>query len=131
MKVLFPGTFDPVTAGHVALIERAIRIFDHIVIGVAETARKATWLSWETRLQLTTMAFAQMPQVEVCPLVGLSVYFAEQKGATALLRGVRNGTDFDYENTVSAVNRSFVPHIETVFLAASGPHAAVSSTVVR
>ena len=112
MKALFPGTFDPVTEGHVALIARATRIFDHVIVGVAETARKATWLSWEQRVLLTTTACAEMPTVEVCPLVGLSVLFAATIGATVLLRGIRNGTDFDYENTVSAVNRSFSPNIE-------------------
>lgn len=131
MKALFPGTFDPVTEGHVALVSRATCLFEHVIVGVAETARKTTWLSWQTRIALTQQAFAAMPGVEVCPLEGLSVYFALQKGANVLLRGVRNGTDFDYENTVGAVNRTLLPQMETLFLPAVGPYAAVSSTVVR
>lgn len=127
---LFPGTFDPVTLGHVDVVRRGARLFDRVVVAVASTG-KATWFPVEQRVALARAAVADVPGAEVEPFDGLLVGFARRHGAGAILRGVRSYQDWEYELRMLQMNRHLAPELETVFLAPAVEHAFVSSTLVR
>jgi pantetheine-phosphate adenylyltransferase len=129
--VLLPGTFDPPTLGHLDLVERAARLFGRVTLGVAENASKQALFGVEERLALLRDSTAGIDDVAVVRVEGLVVEACRRLGAGAILRGLRSGSDFDYEAQMAGTNRALAPGIDTVFLASSPAVAHVSSTLVR
>jgi pantetheine-phosphate adenylyltransferase len=130
-NAVYPGTFDPFTNGHLALIGRAALLFDHLVVAVAVNSRKHPVYSLEDRLAMVTAALSDYANVSVECCEGLLVDFAEEKGCSSIVRGLRAVSDFDYEFQLAGMNNQLKPAIETVFLPAIGDAAFVSSTMVR
>lgn len=128
---IYPGTFDPITNGHVDMIERALQLFDKIVVAIAPTTRKMPYLSLNERLALITEALARFDNVRVATLEGLLVDFAKQHGAEIILRGLRNALDCDYELQLAHMNQRLMPKIKTVFLPASEKDSYISASIVR
>jgi pantetheine-phosphate adenylyltransferase len=127
---VFPGTFDPVTLGHLDLVRRGARLFDRLVVAVAEEG-KETLFPVEERVALLRSAVADLPSVSVEPFSGLVVELARRRGATVLLRGVRTFQDWEYELRMAHTNRALAPDVETLFLVPSAPHAFLSSSLTR
>lgn len=130
-KAIYPGTFDPVTVGHVDVIRRAAHIFDNLVVAVAKSTRKNTWFSLEERVQLVREASADLKNVEVTTFDGLLVDFVRKSNVGVVVRGLRAFSDFDYEFHMALTNRKLAPDIETVFLMTSEAFSYVSSSSVR
>ena len=133
---VYPGTFDPVTNGHLDIIERAARILDRLVVGVAMNAGKGPLFPLEERVELVraeTVAIAARTgtRVEVVPFEGLLIGFARQVGAGVIIRGLRAVSDFDYEFQMAGMNHRLDPGVETVFLMASETHQFISSRFVK
>ncbi len=128
---LFPGTFDPVTLGHVDLIQRAARIFDRLTVVVAAHHDKRHVLSVDERVALLRAATEGLAHVEVTAFDGLLVDGAARLGATAIVRGIRSAADLEYERQLALTNRAMARDLETVLLLSSQEHAHVSSTLVR
>jgi len=128
---IFPGSFDPFTRGHAALVEDALKLFDRIVIGVGNNPSKQGLLSVENRKRLIDDLYADDPRVEARIYAGLTGQFAEETGACAIIRGVRNTTDFEYERTMEATNHRIYPALTTVMLFTPAAVADISSSTVR
>lgn len=128
---IYPGTFDPFTLGHLDIAERALRLFDRLVITVAVHAEKSTLLSAEERLDLIQQSTAHLEGIQVVSFDGLIAEHARELGACALVRGLRTSRDFDYESQMAHTNRRMVPEIDTIFLHTSADHALTSSSLVR
>ena len=128
--VLYPGTFNPIHNGHADLVERAGSLFDHVVLGIATSPQKSP-SELTIRVELAEQALSHIPNVEVKGFNTLTVDFAEEIGATVILKGIRTVTDFDYEFQMLNMNRALTPNIETVFLAPSEANSYISSTLVR
>jgi len=128
---LFPGSFDPITLGHVDIIERAVPLFDEIKIAVGTNSAKNYLFSLEQRVQWIEQTFAQEPKISVITYEGLTVDFAKEQGVQFLLRGLRNPADFEFEKAIAQANREMVPDLETVFLLTSARYAYISSSIVR
>jgi pantetheine-phosphate adenylyltransferase len=128
---LFPGTFDPVTRGHLDLVRRARQLFARVTIAVAQNPEKKTLFGPEERAELLREATRELADVEVTLIDGLVVDACAKLGADVIIRGVRSGTDYDFEVDMARTNREMLPRIETVLLAPSPEHAHVSSTLVR
>ena len=134
VKVLVPGTFDPITCGHVEVIERASRLFDQVVVGVAASRNKkgvGTLFTLEERVDLACKAVAGLNNVEVMPFECLLVDFAREIGATALVKGLRATTDFEYEFQQAGLNYRLAPELETIFVTASPDYTYISSSIVK
>lgn len=129
--VIFPGSFDPVTNGHLDLIRRAANLADRVIIAIAKNETKKTLLNLPTRCQLMQEATSNIPGVEVISFSGLLADLAKQYQAQALIRGIRGSVDADYEIQLSQVNKTLNPQLETILLAASGNSGFISSTVVK
>lgn len=129
---LYPGTFDPVTNGHCDVVGRALKIVDHLVIGVAINAGKGPMFSLEERVEMMAeQAEAFGPRVEVCPFNTLLIHFADEVGASVIIRGLRAVADFEYEFQMTAMNQQLNREIETVFLMADPRHQAIASRLVK
>jgi pantetheine-phosphate adenylyltransferase len=128
---LFPGSFDPITLGHVDIIERAVPLFDEIRIAVGTNSAKNYLFSLEQRVQWIKETFAHEPKITVITYEGLTVDFAQEQGVQFLLRGLRNPADFEFEKAIAQANREMVPNLETVFLLTSARYAYISSSIVR
>jgi len=128
---LFPGSFDPITLGHVDIIERAVPLFDEIKIAVGTNSAKNYLFSLEQRVQWIEQTFAHEPKISVITYEGLTVDFAKEVGVQFLLRGLRNPADFEFEKAIAQANREMVPDLETVFLLTSARYAYISSSIVR
>lgn len=128
---IYPGTFDPVTRGHIDIVRRALKMFDRVVIGVADSPAKQPFFNLDERLELLQVAFDGKPNLEVKPFSGLLIDFARECNATIIVRGLRAISDFEYEVQLAGMNRSLAPEIETVFLTAAQRYAFVSSSLVR
>lgn len=128
---LFPGTFDPVTLGHVDIITRALPLFDKIVVGIGINTSKAPMFSHEKRLSWVKAIFKNEPKVEGAVYEGLTVNFCRQIGARFILRGIRYVSDFEYEKTIADANRTLDKSIETIFLTGEPKYTSVASTIVR
>ena len=128
---LFPGSFDPITLGHVDIIERAVPLFDEIKIAVGTNSAKNYLFPLKRRVQWIEQTFAHEPKVSVITYEGLTVDFAEEQGVQFLLRGLRNPADFEFEKAIAQANREMVPDLETVFLLTSARYAYISSSIVR
>ncbi|MCR5562527.1 MAG: pantetheine-phosphate adenylyltransferase [Desulfovibrio sp.] len=128
---LYPGTFDPVTNGHISLIERGLDVFDRIIVAVAKDTPKTPLFSLEERVALATEALAREPRVTVMPYAGLTVEFAEKQHVCALLRGLRAVSDFEYEFQIALMNRRLKKYMQTVFLMTDYKWLYISSTIVK
>ena len=128
---VYSGTFDPFTLGHEDVARRAAGLFDRLVIAVAVAHHKKTLFALSARIQLVQDAMQSVANVEVHPFDGLIVEFCKKHSACAIVRGVRNMTDFDYESQMAAMNRKLAPQIETVFLLPTAQVQCISSTLVR
>ena len=132
MKIaVFPGSFDPITVGHVDMVKRALPLFDEIVVAVGVNSTKKTLFTLEQRLEWIRQVFAAYPSVRVDYFQNLTAHYCQRIGARFLLRGLRNGSDFDYEKTISQLNHIVGGGIETVFLIAQPEFSHISSTIVR
>jgi len=128
---LFPGTFDPVTLGHTDIIDRALPLFDKLVIGIGRNSNKVPMFSEEQRLQWVRDIYKGNPKVDVLVYEGLTVDCCKKVGATFILRGIRYVNDFEYEKAIADMNRSIAESIETVFLTCLPQYTSVASTLVR
>lgn len=128
---LFPGTFDPITFGHLDIMERALPLFDKLVIGIGVNANKAPMFSPEQRAAWINEIFAHEPKVETVIYEGLTVDCCKRIGASYILRGIRYVNDFEYEKAIADMNRSLDPGIETIFLTCLPKYTSVASTLVR
>lgn len=132
MKIaVFPGSFDPITVGHVDLVKRALPLFDKIVVAVGVNSIKKYLFPLDQRLEWLRQVFAEYPGVEVDFFENLTADYCKRIGARYLLRGLRNSSDFDYEKTISQLNHIIGDGIETVFLISQPEFSHISSTIVR
>ena len=130
-KVIYPGTFDPITNGHLDIITRAADMFDQIIIGVAASPSKKTLFSLEERVKLVEESTAHLSKVSVVGFSGLLVDFAKEQQASILIRGLRTTMDFEYEFGLTTMYRKLLPGLESIFLTPSEEFAFLSSTIVR
>src|ERR1700712_1025824 len=128
---LFPGTFDPVTLGHVDIINRAIPLFDKIYVGIGINSAKSPMFSAEQRMEWFREIYKDEPKVESVIYDGLTVNYCKVLGANFILRGIRYVSDFEYEKTIADANRTLDPNIETIFLTGEPKYTSVASTIVR
>jgi len=128
---IYPGTFDPITLGHVDVVNRGLKLFDRIVIGVAENPKKAPMFDLATRLKMVRETFADQPAVEAVSFTGLLVHLAHDQNGGAILRGLRAASDFEYEFQMATMNRRLDENIETVFVMAREDYTFVSSRFIR
>lgn len=131
IRAVYPGTFDPVTNGHLDVIERAAKIFDELIVAVTTNPAKTPWFTLEERVEMLKECCSHLPNVTVEAFDGLLVNFVRQKGAKVVIKGLRAVTDFDYEFQMAAINRKLAPEIETLFLMTSLPYAYLSSSAVK
>ncbi len=130
-KAIYPGTFDPITFGHIDMARRSVPLCDHLVVAVARSTPKNVWFSLEERVELVRDALSDLPSVEVKTFEGLLVDYARREQAKFLIRGVRAFSDFEYELQLALINRKLAPEIETVFLMPAEEYGYVSSSRVR
>lgn len=128
---LFPGTFDPITLGHVDIINRALPLFDKIIVGIGINTSKSPMFSAEKRLSWIKDIYPDSSRIEGAIYEGLTVNFCKEIGANFILRGIRYVSDFEYEKTIADANRTLDPSIETVFLTGEPKYTSVASTIVR
>lgn len=128
---VYPGTFDPITNGHCDLIQRAIRVFDQVIVAVAIDTGKETALNADERIALVTESLQGISNVEVCGFNGLLVDFVKSRNATTILRGLRAVSDFEYEFQLAGMNRRLAPDVEALFLMPAEQYANISSSLVR
>lgn len=131
ITAIYPGTFDPMTLGHLDMVVRASQMFDKVIVAVAAAHHKKTMFTVHERMDMVNELVKLYPQVSVDHFSGLVIDFAAAHGATVMLRGLRSGTDFDYEYQLAGMNRSLKPDVETVFLTPSDKYLFISSTLVR
>ncbi len=128
---IYPGSFDPVTYGHLDIIERAAKISDRLIVGVLNNSSKTPWFSVEERVEMLKEATKHLPNVEVKSFSGLTVEFAKEEGATFMFRGLRAVTDFEYELQLSQINRKLSEEVDTVFLTTNLKYAYLSSSILK
>lgn len=128
---LYPGTFDPITRGHEDLIRRCTRLFDRVVVAVADSPKKAPLLTLDERVELARDVLKDMAEVTVTGYNDLTVEFAQQHGLGVIVRGLRSATDFEYEFQLATMNSQLNANIETVLLTPTAKYASVSATLVR
>ena len=131
VKAIYPGTFDPPTNGHVDLIQRGAKIFDHLTVAVLNNPVKDPLFTVEERAEMLKEVTAEIGNVSVATFDGLMVEFARQQGASAVLRGIRAISDYEHEFQMALMNRRLAPEVETVFLQPAGRYSFVSSRMVK
>ena len=131
LTAIYPGTFDPITNGHIDLVQRAARLFDKVIVGVAENAGKQPVMPVVERLQLAQEALLGITNAEVCRFNILLVEFVKQQGAAVIIRGLRAVSDFEYEFQLASMNRHLDADVETVFLTPAEQYSYISSSLVR
>jgi len=131
VKAFYPGTFDPITNGHIDIIERARQCFEKVLVGVSHGDGKVPLFSHKERLDLAKEVLEDLPGVEVVPFHGLTVEAARESGCKILIRGLRVITDFDYEMQLALMNKSLAEDLETIFLVSSHNYIFVSSSVIK
>ncbi|MFM7651504.1 MAG: pantetheine-phosphate adenylyltransferase [Vulcanococcus sp.] len=131
MQALYPGSFDPLTLGHLDLIERAAQLFERVVVAVLRNPSKNPCFSVEQRLEQIRAATAHLSNVEAEAFDGLTVECAQRTGAAVILRGLRAMSDFEYELQIAHTNKSLAPRLETLFMATATAHSFLSSSVVK
>ncbi|RZS92892.1 pantetheine-phosphate adenylyltransferase [Cuneatibacter caecimuris] len=130
-KAIYPGSFDPVTFGHLDVISRASKVVDHLIVGVLNNTSKSPLFSVEERVTMLKKAVKSLPNVEIQSFSGLLVDFAAASGASVIVRGLRAVTDFEYELQMSQTNRKIAPEVDTVFFTTSLQYAYLSSSTVK
>jgi pantetheine-phosphate adenylyltransferase len=130
-KVLYPGTFDPITLGHEDLVRRAARLFDRVVVGVADSRSKRPIFDLDERVQMARAVLAVYPNVEVVGFAGLLMKFLRDQQARVILRGLRAVSDFEFEFQMAGMNRILHPDVETLFLTPSEQYMFISASIVR
>jgi len=128
---VFPGSFDPITSGHVDLVKRALPLFDKVIVAIGINSKKQYLFDLEKRIFWLKEVFKAHPKVEIASFEGLTVNYCNKVGARYLLRGLRNASDFDYEKTISQLNHIIGKDLETVFLISKPEFSHISSTIVR
>lgn len=128
---IYPGSFDPITNGHIDLIKRASKLFDTVIIGIAQNSKKAAFLSIDDRVNVTNATLKNMNNIKVLSFDTLLVDFAKTQNAQIILRGLRAVSDFEYEFQLSGMNKHLNPDIETLFMAPAEQYANISSSLVR
>ena len=131
VKALYPGTFDPPTNGHVDLIQRGAKLFEHLTVAILNNPVKNPLFSVEERVEMLQEVTASLPNVTVATFNGLMVEFARKEGASAVMRGIRAISDYEYEFQMALMNRRLAPEIETVFLQPAGRYSFVSSRMLK
>jgi pantetheine-phosphate adenylyltransferase len=131
LKVIYPGTFDPLTRGHEDIVRRAARLFDHVVVAIADSESKRPFFTSDERVAMAREVLAPYPNVEVAAFSTLLMDFVHAQGARAILRGLRAASDFEYEFQMAGMNRQLMPEVETLFLTPSDQYQFVSGTFVR
>lgn len=132
MKIaVFPGSFDPITSGHVDIVERALPLFDKLIIGIGVNSQKSTLFDLDQRMHWLSEVFKGQDKVEIASFENLTAHFCRKVGANYLLRGLRNASDFDYEKTISQLNSIVGDDLDTVFLISRPEFSHISSTIVR
>ena len=130
-RVLYPGTFDPITKGHGNLVERASRLFDHVIVAVAASPKKTPLFSLEQRVEMAREVTKHRSNVEVMGFSMLLANFAREQNANVFMRGLRTVSDFEYEFQLANMNRQLAPNVESLFLTPSDNYSFISSTLVR
>jgi len=128
---VFPGSFDPITTGHVQIVKRALPLFEKVVVAVGVNSQKKYLYSLDQRLSWLKEVFADEPKVTIDTYTGLTAHYCNKVGASFLLRGLRSASDFDYEKTISQLNNIVGKNLETVFLISEPAYSHISSTIVR
>jgi len=128
---IYPGTFDPITLGHINIIERASSLFDKVIISVSISTSKAPAFSIAERVKMVKDAISHLPNVTVLPFEGLLVEFAKKHSADVILRGLRNASDFEYEVQLAGMNHAMHSELETCFLITNPKYSHISSSLVR
>ncbi len=131
LKVVYPGTFDPVTLGHEDLVRRAADLFPHVIVAVAGSSNKKTMFSLDERVSMTQAVFSNLSNVEVLGFSGLLMQFVQEQNANIVIRGLRATSDFEYEFQLAGMNRKLYPQFETLFLTPSEQFMFISSSLVR
>jgi len=131
LTVVYPGTFDPFTRGHEDLVRRAVKLFDRVVVGIADSESKRPFFTATERIEMTREVLAPFPNVEVAGFSGLLMDFVLAQNAQVVLRGLRAVSDFEYEFQMAGMNRNLYPEVETLFLTPSEQYMFISSTIVR
>ena len=129
--VVYPGTFDPITNGHIDLAQRACRLFDHVILAIADNTHKKPLFSIEARVAHVKYVLSDLDNIEVRGFSGLLVDFVKTTGATAIVRGLRAVSDFEYEFQLANMNRALLPNMESLFLTPAEHLSYISSTLVR
>lgn len=129
--IVFPGSFDPITTGHVDLVKRTLPLFDEVIIAIGTNSQKQTLFSLEQRKEWIENVFKDEKRVRVDVFEGLTVHFCQKVNAHYLLRGLRNASDFDYEKTISQLNQIVGDNVETLFFISKPEFSHISSTIVR
>ena len=130
-RAVFPGSFDPITTGHIDLVKRALPLFDEIIIAIGINSQKQTLFDLEKRRNWILQVFEDEPRIKVDSFEGLTVHYCKKAGAHYIIRGLRNASDFDYEKTISQLNHIVGESVETVFLISRPEFSHISSTIVR
>jgi pantetheine-phosphate adenylyltransferase len=128
---VFPGSFDPFTIGHEAIVRRALNLFDEIIIAVGANTLKKNFYSLATRKEMISLVFKNEPRVRVDHYEGLTVDYCRKNGAGFLIRGLRTSADFEFERAIAQVNKVMAPDVETVFLLTVPEHSHINSSIVR
>jgi pantetheine-phosphate adenylyltransferase len=131
IKAVYPGTFDPLTRGHEDLLRRAGRLFDSVVLAIADSRTKRTFFTLEERVAMAREALADLKNVTVTGFTGLLIDFVRKQEAHVVLRGLRAVSDFEYEFQLAGMNRDLYPEMETIFLTPGEQHMFISATLVR
>ncbi len=128
---IYPGSFDPITNGHIDLIRRASKLFDKVIVGITQNSKKAAFLNIDDRIQTASVALKNIDNIEVLSFNTLLVDFANAQNAQVILRGLRAVSDFEYEFQLSGMNKHLNPNIETLFMTPAEQYANISSSLVR
>lgn len=131
IKVVYPGTFDPITRGHEDLVRRAAALFDQVVVGVADSQSKRPYFTLDERVKMAIEVLGNYKNVKVVGFSGLLMAFIKEQGAQVILRGLRAVSDFEYEFQMAGMNRKLYPNVETLFLTPSEEHMFISASIVR
>lgn len=128
---IFPGSFDPITVGHVDIVTRAVPLFDEIIIAIGVNTQKKYLFPLEQRMEWIKKVFKDLPTVKVESYTGLTVNYCQQKNAKYIIRGIRSSADFEYEKTIAQLNKMMQPDLDTFLILSSPELSAISSTIVR
>ncbi len=128
---IFPGSFDPLTKAHVDILNRALPLFDRVIVGIGQNTNKSSLLSVEQRINIIEKVYEQESRVTVIAYDGLTVNFCKEQGAAYMIRGIRTVSDFEYEKAIAQMNHVLEPDIESIFILSKPGYSAISSTIVR